>query len=246
MMLDAIRRCDSSVVRRLLTTPYVLPDDPKARYIEAAIVANCTHSTRLDVLEVLLEAGADPNLVDGPNTPLLSWIANSARPDPFPEVKLLIDHGLNVRRTFSNGNTYFHMFSWPSAFRGVTTFAGVVPIYELLIASGVDPQSINRRWQTSLVTHSMIWGSVEQAAFLLDKGVNLDFTDGCKMTAIDYTQMVHTSGFSYTKLSAYPEFRQKSPEAAAKADALFAFLRSRGAVERALPDHVILHCVDMQ
>lgn len=166
-LADAIKRNDTTRLKELLANQRVPGGRDRAGHnlLEFAVVSLCGREGSLDVLRVLLAAGATAR--DGKDRnglPLIALllISHNVVPD-FPEaILLLLRHGAEAnQRDGGNSMTLLH-------------YAGGHPdIVRLLVEHGADVESLDEYGQSPVVrfTGQQNW---EAAQFLVERGVRLD------------------------------------------------------------------------
>ncbi|MFL5759338.1 MAG: ankyrin repeat domain-containing protein [Thermomicrobiales bacterium] len=103
-------------------------------------LALAAHFGRLEIAQILLDRGAEPNRVSqnlNTNTPLHAAVAGNQR----ESVVLLLQHGANVNATDAGGWTPL----------GLAAHEGRGPIIEILLAAGADPNKPNAQGDTPLM-----------------------------------------------------------------------------------------------
>ncbi len=127
------------------------------------------------LVEVLLEAGLDPNAdLGGGATPL----HRAAAADRATIVAILIDSGVDVDARADNGQTPLMI---------AAGLAGPETI-DALLDGGADPLLSNPKLEGMTALHYAAWqGRPDALAALLDSGVDIDLVDGRETTALMYT-----------------------------------------------------------
>ncbi|EQC30883.1 hypothetical protein SDRG_11364 [Saprolegnia diclina VS20] len=116
-----------------------------------------------DAIALLLQAGADPNVLDiNASTPLYMGAANPRR---YAELQLLLEYSANVH-LLQNGETVLHR----------ATKAGHATLVELFLQFGSCPNMLNKAWETPLhvAARKQEHGIV---ALLLQYGANANVFD---------------------------------------------------------------------
>jgi ankyrin repeat protein len=120
-------------------------EDPGAVHAHSSdgwtALALAAHFGRLEILQILLDAGADPNSVSGnllANLPLHAAIAGNQR----EAVSLLLGNGANVNAVDGGGWTPIHL----------AAHGGSEPIVQDLLDAGADPSIPNAQGDTPLVS----------------------------------------------------------------------------------------------
>ena len=150
---EAVRAGDQPVVIRLIPESDLDARDP----LGAAALHDAVWSGRVEIVRLLLQAGADPNIthLEAGSTPL-----DYAAVKNEPEIaQLLLDRGANVRAVNRSGSTALHL----AAARGYTAVA------RLLLDHGASIQALDGSGSTPL--EEAAWkGFAEMCALLLDRG----------------------------------------------------------------------------
>ncbi|MEL7406476.1 MAG: ankyrin repeat domain-containing protein, partial [Cyanobacteria bacterium J06558_2] len=129
----------------------------------------------LEIVRVLLEAGADPNLTPEPeldedesNPPL--WFANSAE-----ITKLLIDAGADINFQFSNGDTILIVTAerW-----------GASKKTKVLLENGADINIKNNEGKTALICAAQDKDNLEDVKLLIKFGADINIKDHDGNTAL--------------------------------------------------------------
>jgi len=124
----------------------------------------------LEVVEMLLNAGADPNLaIDEGTTPLMVAAAHGVT----EIVRKLIQKGANVNVKDSNGGT------------ALMDAVGDLELVQMLVEAGADVGAVDNFGQTVL-HRSVALDSVEEVAFFLEKGAALNPRDFEGKTPMGY------------------------------------------------------------
>jgi ankyrin repeat protein len=124
----------------------------------------------LEVVEILLNAGADPNIaIDDGTTPLMVAAAHGVT----EIVRKLIQKGANVNAKDSRGGT------------ALMDAVGDLELLQMLVEAGADVGAVDNFGQTVL-HHAVALDSVEEVAFLLEKGAALNPRDFEGKTPMGY------------------------------------------------------------
>jgi ankyrin repeat protein len=136
-LFAATARGDRAAVEQLLAAdPNLINEYSSDGWSAIALAA---HFGRLEIAQILLDRGADPNSVSrnlNANTPLHAAVVGNQR----EAVVLLVQHGANVNATDSGGWTPL----------GLAAHNGRGPIIEILLNSGADPNIRNNQGDTPL------------------------------------------------------------------------------------------------
>lgn len=109
----------------------------------------------LAVTSRLLEGGADPNKQDPEfGTPPLHWAARYGDPKML---KLLLDHGAEIKARDRDGYTALHSAAFLGHFRAV----------EFLVQHGADPQALGRQNETAMDSTRANWEATAGIAKLI-------------------------------------------------------------------------------
>lgn len=160
----------------------------------------------IDVVEEMLEHGADPNLPDPDGVTPAMWAVEKGYLDVF---KLLIDRGADINATDNNGrNCLFYAFSrsWKNQCHDVVGF---------LIENGVDVNCLDFQGNSALIEASLCRDSesILIKMGLSHKSLNIDYSgdvDQDLMLAIRYNQIDKVSslisgGVNVNSDKSYPE-----------------------------------------
>ena len=156
ILYRACQRGQPELVKAILENPDIKLTRPIS---ENLIIAACT--SNLEAIEILLEHGADPNIVDQGSTPLIIGVRENLCCIEF--VKLLIDFGVNIN--FQNKN-------------GATTLMWAVrknskDVIQLLLESGADPNLLDNHGHNALV-HAISENNTEIMEILWKSGATLE------------------------------------------------------------------------
>jgi uncharacterized protein len=136
-LFAATARGDRLAVEQLLRAhPELINDYSSDGWSALALAA---HFGRLEIAQILLDRGANPNAVSrnlNANTPLHAAVAGNQR----EAVVLLLQHRANVNAIDSGGWTPL----------GLAAHDGRGPIIEILLATGADPNKPNGQGETPL------------------------------------------------------------------------------------------------
>ena len=141
-----------------------------------------------ELLEVLLKAGADPNILScGNSTPLML----SARRYDHKAIMMLGKYGANPN-TKNAGQTALHMLLDPCYLDREESFLGFYPTLDALIAIGADIEAKNKDGRTLLNeicyqfmrygnsdTHPIDARKKDRMQYLLSKGANINTVSNC-------------------------------------------------------------------
>ena len=124
------------------------------------------------VVEILIQKGADVNLVIKDNTPLY----HALQIQHLNIIKILINNGAEVNRLNKNGETYLHELSIISKYDNI--------ILNLLINKGINIDQQNEDGATAL--HLAAYhGNLKFVKFLIKNGANILLKTQKKKTAFD-------------------------------------------------------------
>ena len=135
----------------------------------------------LEIVRVLLEAGADPNLTPEPepdeddsNPPL--WFANSAE-----VTKLLIDAGADINFQNSSGDTILIMTArrW-----------GALKKMKVLLENGADINIKNNEGKTALMYAAKNKDNLDKVKLLIENGADINTKDNDDNTALSLAREV--------------------------------------------------------
>jgi ankyrin repeat protein len=165
-------------------------------------------TTSLQMIEILLAAGANPNMqlklappfrnvgndrgLDGMLTTGATPLLRAAKALDAPAVRVLLGHGANQALSNSRGMTPLMaaagLGSVDADTRGIYTTEDVqqrsIESLTLLLAAGGDVNGKDSRGLTAL-HEAARWGWNDVVRFLVDRGAKLDATDNRGMTPID-------------------------------------------------------------
>lgn len=154
---EAVRSGDTTVVLRLIPQ-----FDLNARdSLGAAALHDAVWSGRLEIVRVLLEAGANPNIthLEAGSTPL----DYAAVKNELDIAQLLLDHGADARAVNRNGSTALHL----AAARGYTSVA------RLLLDHGASIVALDSSGSSPL--DEAAWkGFADTCSLLLDRGASVN------------------------------------------------------------------------
>ena len=122
---------------------------------------------RLEVLKVLLEAGADPNTADGNGNCPLHWAATRGFKST---AQLLLDSGADIDKTDKRGQTPLY---WAARI-------GHTDVVRMLLNAGADPNKRNLRGESPLDGPVGI-GDMDVVLLLLDAGARPKQGFNCKL-----------------------------------------------------------------
>ena len=126
----------------------------------------------IDVINVLLEAGSDPDITDASgNTCLQCSVLQGCS---IEVLQTIIDHGAQVNATNKNGQTALMMASDCGYLNGIN----------MLLRAGADPNVINANGSTCLHFASRHGSSKEALQTIIDHGVNVNATNKKGHTAL--------------------------------------------------------------
>lgn len=145
---------DTASVRRLISDG---ADVNHPAYNERSALATAARGNRLQVVGILLDAGADINARGGEYTPLEA----SARYNRIPIAKLLLKRGADPNVTNTVGYTAL-------TYAATNDHAEMV---RLLLASGADINAHSWKGDTALIRASL-WGLTGMVTLLLDHGAS--------------------------------------------------------------------------
>jgi ankyrin repeat protein len=165
--------------------------------------------TGLEIIEMLLKAGANPNLqlkllppyrnlgndrgLDRMLTIGTTPLIRTAKALDAPAVRLLVDHGALLDLGNNQGTTPVMaaagINSTDADTRGIYTTADTpqrsIDTLEILLKAGADVNARDPGGQ-SLLASAAFWGWNATVEYLVKKGAKLDSVDNRKMTLIDY------------------------------------------------------------
>lgn len=159
---EAVKKNDVETARRMIAAGA----DVNAAYdeYENRSLLDVSYQGNLDLVKMLVEAGADVNLSDGSGVvPLVRAIVSWHETDEV--VKYLIECGANVNACEGE--------SWTPLEAAVHENAS--DIVKILLKAGANPQIFSEKGEYSLVT-AADWGYVDIVKMLLDAGANPNFS----------------------------------------------------------------------
>jgi ankyrin repeat protein len=168
------------------------------------------NTTSLEIIEMLLKAGANPNLqlkllppyrnlgndrgLDGMLTIGSTALLRAAKALDAPAVRLLVEHGaildLGNNRGITPVMAAAGIGSTDADTRGVYTTEDTplrsIATLEILLKAGADVNTRDSGGQ-SLLASAAFWGWNPTVEYLVGKGARLDVQDNRRMTLIDYS-----------------------------------------------------------
>ena len=142
-------------------------------YIPPLILAAHCGSQRPEVFTLLVERGANPNVVSK-ETECYGWtpLFFACSQGNLDLVRLLLDRGADINASEARGNNALMQFCKIS-FHWTSPANSIRPIAELLIDKGIDITKIDRGGLTAL-SHASLYQNVEAARILLAHGAAFD------------------------------------------------------------------------
>ena len=174
--LRAVQHLDVGTIDRLIDEGADIEGVRDRRlypYIPPLILAAHCGSQRPEVFRLLVERGANPNVVSK-ETEWYGWtpLFFACSQGNFDLVRLLIDRGADVNASEARGNNALMQFCKIS-FHWTDPANSIRPIAELLIDRGIDITKIDRGGLTAL-SHASLYQNVEAARVLLAHGAAFD------------------------------------------------------------------------
>jgi ankyrin repeat protein len=164
-LLEAIKTNDAEAVKKLASTKLVnlADEDGDFPLMNAALYGSG------QIMEILLQKGADPNAKNKDGETALMWSAQ----DP-EKIKLLIKHGADINMAAKTGNTVLLIASVGN---------NQLPLIEFLVSQGADPLVKNQKGETSLM-RAALFGDSSTISYLISRGVEMDAKDTSGSTAL--------------------------------------------------------------
>lgn len=165
-IITAVRNNDIRQIRSLLeqgVDPNSYDSDSDHLLMNAALYSS------VDIMNLLLEKGSDPNARNIFGETALMWAVH----DPV-KVKLLIKHGADVNAKAKSGNTALLIASIGQ---------GRYEIIKLLLENGADPLVTNGKKENALM-RAALFGDTSTISLLLSKGIDINARDKDSLTAL--------------------------------------------------------------
>lgn len=164
----------------------------------------------IDLIRILLERGANPNLqlkmfppyratgndrgLDGMLTVGTTPLLRAAKAFDAPAIKLLLEHGADINLTNNQGMTptvaASGMGSTDADTRGLYTTSDVqersIASLDLLLSHGGDVNGRAGRLEQAPLFGAAFWGWNKVVEYLLSKGADINLKDARGYTAVDY------------------------------------------------------------
>lgn len=165
---------DCAFIKDLITT-YKLKLSFAPSYQHEPYIFHAYDHKKFDVIEMLLELGADPNERDEAT---LSLLITAATDGNVPLVKLLLKHGADVNFTdVDSANAAIY-----AAKKNHTE------MLKLLIENGIDINHADKGNVTPLM-HAALLKSIECVRILIENGANVNDEDNDGLTALNYAEL---------------------------------------------------------
>ena len=174
--LRAVQFCEVGTIHRLIDEGADIEGVRDSRlypYIPPLILAAHCGSQRPEVFTLLVERGANPNVVSK-ETEWYGWtpLFFACSQGNLDLVRLLLDRGADINASEARGNNALMQFCKIS-FHWTSPANSIRPIAELLIDKGIDITKADRGGQAALGIAS-IWKNVKAARVLLAHGAAFD------------------------------------------------------------------------
>jgi ankyrin repeat protein len=162
----AVRNNDIKQIRSSLEqgiNPNSYDDDSDYVLMNAALYSS------VDVMQLLLEKGSDPNARNKFGETALMWAVHD-----IAKVKLLIQHGADVNAKAKSGNTPLLIASIGQ---------GKYDIIKVLLDNGADPLVANGKKENALI-RAALFGDTPTISLFLSKGIDINAKDNEGLTAL--------------------------------------------------------------
>ncbi|KAK0761397.1 hypothetical protein N5P37_006347 [Trichoderma harzianum] len=171
---DAVDNMGNTPLHTLMQQPKPTPEmvkallaggvDPNARNhdgMTALLLWNQSSGSRMDILDILLEAGADINTVDKDGNNLifrsLSVFLFMNEKDPHKDLKYLIDRGVSpFQRNFRGETALHYAMKCPYAYESRPTAANPMTRLDFLISLKLDVKAVDYNGNNLLHTVAML------------------------------------------------------------------------------------------
>lgn len=141
--------------------------------VEKTLLEAAVQSGDVEVVRLVLDAGADPNRSSYHNGSTVLMAAAGERKTAI--VRLLLERGADARRGDSRGRTaLITLFLDGDCYKHREQLA---PIAKALLDAGADANARDDTWLTTPLLKAVECGSAEAVKLLLDKGANLEVRD---------------------------------------------------------------------
>jgi ankyrin repeat protein len=166
----------------------------------------------IDIVKMLLDRGANPNLqlkmfppyratgndrgLDGMLTVGTTPLLRAAKTQDADAIKLLLDHGARLDLSTSQGMVPILAAAGIGStdrdargnYRGIDIQERVIASLQLLLDHGGQVNEKVGRQNQVPVQGAALWGWPKVAAFLIEKGADVNSADSRGLTALDYAQ----------------------------------------------------------
>ncbi len=165
--LDAVRRSDAATVRKMLRGDKSLANARDAQ--DATALMHATVLGGVELMRMLLDAGADPNAKNHRDATALLWASTNVE-----AVRLLLDRGADANVRSVEGRTPLMLAAMQPSGADLMT---------ILLAKGADANAKDLAGRTTLMNAAAA-GSVESLRLLLAKGAKANVTMESGSTAL--------------------------------------------------------------
>jgi hypothetical protein len=201
-LLDAVSRVDVETVRNLIGKHPELAKATNGAGTPVLILALDVGNP--EIVELLLDNGADPNAAPNGFAPLQSALMRGSNPHI---IKMLLDHGANPNTDSGSGVTPLMKVAR----------LGDKESAEALVAKGADVNAADSTLRQTVLHHAVIGGNPAIVSLLVQEGAKLDAKDSDGQTPLQAAVAAAAPAKSPEETQAeIAELMKKDPAAAAR------------------------------